>query len=276
MIDTTGKPVELQDLSQDRLKLLLTSVSETRKRKYKRRNEKKYGSLNKGFTEEELNKLFKFCYNPKAYLCFFLMANLGLRVGEVVRIKLSDISFSKNKIRIETEKSNTIDFLHLHDKVRIPLRSWVRKFQKEIEENEEFIFFSRLPNRKHISKHWLPREFRKVCKIAKLDDVYGIADDINNPTRKNRPERKLYRLTTHSLRHYFITKVYSSCKDPLKTQKLARHGEFKSTQTYIHLNQDDLDKTITNVFGSSINSVGAEDMKEFMTFFKLWKGMKNG
>ena len=204
------------------------------------------------------------------------MANLGLRVGEVVRIKSSDINWGKNKIRIETEKANTIDFMHLHDKVRIPLRCWVRKYPKEIEENEGFIFFSDLKNRKHISKHWLPRIFRETCAIAKLDDIYGIADDINNPTRKDRPERKLYRLTTHSLRHYFITKVYGSCKDPLKTQKLARHCEFKSTQTYIHLNQDDLDNTITNVFGNSLNSIGAEDMKEFMTFFKLWRNMKDG
>lgn len=33
LVDTTGKPLELQSLSQDRLKLLLTAISNTRKEK---------------------------------------------------------------------------------------------------------------------------------------------------------------------------------------------------------------------------------------------------
>ena len=276
MIDTSGNPISLEDLGQDKLKKLYTAVSNTRKKKYQRNRNTKYGNLNKGFTEEELTKFFKFCSNPKAYTCFFLMAHLGLRVGEVVGIRLSDINFKKGSIRIETEKINTIDYMNLHEKVRILLRSWVRKYPENITQNDGYLFFSEMPNRKHISKHWLPRFFREVCKLAGLDDVYGIADDFNNPTREGKPERKLYRLTTHSLRHYFITKVYLSCKDPLKTQKLARHSEFKSTQTYIHLNQDELDTTIQKVFGDNISPKGKGDVKEFMTFFKMWKEMKNG
>lgn len=58
----------LEDLSQDRLKKLISAVSETRKRKYSRRKERKYGNLNKGFTDEELKKFFSFCDNPKAFL----------------------------------------------------------------------------------------------------------------------------------------------------------------------------------------------------------------
>jgi len=276
LIDTSGNQINLEDLGQDRLKKLLTAVSETRKKKYQRRKGTKYGNLNKGFTDEELAKFFKFCSHPKAYACFFLMANLGLRVGEVVRIRVSDISFKKGTIRIETEKANTIDYMHMHEQVRILLRSLVRKFQKEIDEHDGYLFFSDVKGRKHISKHWLPRIFREVCKVAKLDDVYGIADDLNNPTREGKPERKLYRLTTHSLRHYFITKIYTSCKDPLKTQKLARHCEFKSTQTYIHLNQDQLDTTIQKVFGNTIKSESKDDVKEMLTFFKFYKEMKSG
>jgi len=98
LADEKGSPLNLEDLSQDRLKKLVTLVSETRKSKYKRNRKKKYGTLNKGFTDEELTKFFSFCNNPKAYLAFFLMANLGLRVGEVVEIKLADLDFNKNKI----------------------------------------------------------------------------------------------------------------------------------------------------------------------------------
>ncbi|MFH1237913.1 MAG: hypothetical protein ABIH79_02115 [archaeon] len=66
LTDTSGNPIELQSLSQDKLKKLITAVSETRKRKYQRRKGTKYRNLNKGFTDEELNKFFKFCSHPKA------------------------------------------------------------------------------------------------------------------------------------------------------------------------------------------------------------------
>ncbi|MDH3353418.1 MAG: hypothetical protein OEL87_03145, partial [Nanoarchaeota archaeon] len=137
-----------------------------------------------------------------------------------------------------------------------------------------FILYSDKNNRANISPAWLRKEFRQVAKNAKLDEVYGIAEDINNPLSHILGERKLYRLTTHSLRHYFITKVYGDCKDPLKTQKLARHGEFKSTQNYIHLNQNELDKTLSNIFGIE-PSAGKEEVSEFVNFYKTWRAMKN-
>jgi len=74
---------ELYKLSQDKLKDIIKTVSNVQKTKYKRRSYKKYGSLNKGFTEAELKKFFMVCKNEKAKLAFYLMAYLGLRVGEV-------------------------------------------------------------------------------------------------------------------------------------------------------------------------------------------------
>jgi len=53
LLDTEGREITLEDLSQDKLKKLLTAVSETRKKKYQRRKGTKYGNLNKGFTVEE-------------------------------------------------------------------------------------------------------------------------------------------------------------------------------------------------------------------------------
>ena len=50
MIDTKGNQISLEDLTQDKLKKLVTAVSETRKKKYKRKRGKKYRGLNKGFT----------------------------------------------------------------------------------------------------------------------------------------------------------------------------------------------------------------------------------
>ena len=46
----------------------------------------KYGSLNKGFTEQELVRFFNVIDNEKFRLLFSYQSQLGLRIGEAVRI----------------------------------------------------------------------------------------------------------------------------------------------------------------------------------------------
>lgn len=262
----------LWNLSQDKLKEIIKTVSKVRETKYKRRRIKKYGNLNKGFTDEELKRFFKFCENDKARLTFQLMAYLGLRVGEAVMIKLSDLDFNKNKVRIETEKANTIDYLYMHEKVRILLKDWVRMHENQIKECDNYLFFSNDTARKHISKDWLRKEFRITREKAGLSDSYGVAEDINNPNKWKIGERKLYRLSTHSLRHYFISKVYSDCKDPIKTQKLARHLDFKSTQNYIHIKQEEVDNALKEVFEQEKVPIDKSDLLALVELAKMLKG----
>ncbi len=70
-------PANLEDLPQDKIKDLIKRLSTIRKRKYIRCKERRYGNLNKGFTEGELQQFFKCCKNPRAYLAFKIMALLG-------------------------------------------------------------------------------------------------------------------------------------------------------------------------------------------------------
>ena len=114
---TKNNYVSFDDLSQDKIKELIKRLSLIRKRKYTRCKERRYGNLNKGFTEGELQQFFKCCKNIRAYISFKIMALLGLRISECVNIKILDLDFQKNKIRINTEKAGTIDYLYLHNEV---------------------------------------------------------------------------------------------------------------------------------------------------------------
>jgi len=204
------------------------------------------------------------------------MANLGLRVGEVVEIKVDEIDLVKNKIRVHTEKAHTGDFLYLHSSVRKLLYLWIENFQDEIMDHEGYVLFSenKSVKRQNISSNWLRKYFREICYIANLNEFYGYADDSGN--NREMENRKLYRLTTHSLRHYYITHIYNGCKNPLHTQKLARHRSFKSTQVYIHSSPEELEQTMKTVFeGESVN-VNEIELEEFMKFYRMWKEMKCG
>jgi hypothetical protein len=56
--------------------------------------------------------------------------------------------------------------------------------------------------------------------------------------------------------------------------KLSRHRDFKSTRTYIHISQDEVDKVLQDVFENEKMSVDKSDMNELITLVKLWKESK--
>jgi integrase/recombinase XerD len=57
----------------------------------------------------------------------FLMATVGLRVGEVANLKIEDIDWRKGSIRIESTKSRCIDYLPLASKAGEALTAYLKK-----------------------------------------------------------------------------------------------------------------------------------------------------
>ncbi|MBI4447548.1 tyrosine-type recombinase/integrase [Candidatus Woesearchaeota archaeon] len=261
------KLVSLEDLSKNKLVKLITRLSAIRKKKYKRRKQAKYGSLNRGFTDAELKRFMGVIRNEKAWMCFNLMANLGLRVGEVVILKWEDIDFQNKRVRVHTEKAQTIDFLPMTERVQKLLRLWVQKSPPEAN-REDYLF--RGQRLEHASPNWLRREFRDACKLADLNETYGDSEE----TMIER-KRSLYRLTTHSLRHYFITRVYNKTKNPIHSQRLARHKDFGSTQVYIHCTDADLTESMAEAFREEGANLNKEDTEDLVDFFKMWKAMRD-
>jgi len=255
-------------LSKHQLEVLITLLSAIKKHKYIRSKLTKYGSINKGFTETELELFLNTCKAKKAKLAFKLMAFLGLRIGEVVTIKLTDIDFNKHVMRVHTEKANTLDEIYLHEKVRDDLYDWINIHRNQIIQQNNFILYSETHGRINISPHWLRNEFREVINKCGLNDVYGESEE-RYSKRKN---RNLHRLTSHSLRHFFISKVYNNTKNPIHTQKLARHLDFKSTQVYIHANKEELTGSMKSTFEDT--KVDMTEFKRFAETFKAWKETK--
>jgi integrase len=199
------------------------------------------------------------------------MANLGLRIGEVVKIKLEDIDIPKRKLLLLTEKARTRDSLYLHDDVADKLTNWINLHYELIQQHDCHILFSvnQSGDRSHVSPNWLRNEFRTAIILAGLNEWYGKTDESDS----SRKARRLHRLTTHSLRHYFITKVYKATKDPVIASKLARHTDLKSTQVYIHSAQQDLDVSMSSVFEKSYveQQKEKEDLKKLM---EIWRAIR--
>jgi site-specific recombinase XerC len=55
-------------------------------------------------------------------------------------------------------------------------------------------------------------------------------------------EEAVGKITPHSFRHYFVTRVLQSSGNLKLAQELARHVNIAVTQRYAHLSDDELDR----------------------------------
>ena len=90
-------------LSKWRVEELQKLVSEHYTKKWRKRRFTKYGAINKGFTQSELNLFLDAVKEPRFRLLFSYQAYLGLRIGEACKPNMRDFvtiaTFSKGDIR---------------------------------------------------------------------------------------------------------------------------------------------------------------------------------
>jgi len=204
--------------------------------------------LCRNFTDEELYRFFEVIDDDKCRMCFQFMAFMGLRIGEAVRVNAGNINWKNRRFLIENIKARRVNHMFLHDLILDLLVTYMNKYRAKIRKYNGHLIFSenRAVNREYISDDYMRKCFRWYCEDAGLDDIYAKIPSVGQQVGKT---RRLHRLTTHSLRHWFITKIWRMSKDPVLTQKLARHQNFQITENYINLDREDEIQTLQKLFG---------------------------
>ncbi len=208
--------------------------------RFKRPRIAKYGTLNKGFEEQELRVFLAHIDNEKHRLLFEFMANLGLRVGEAVRVNIKDIKPESRELIVYTEKARQPDSLRIPLPLFKETLDFIHAHTQEIEQHEGYIFFKDFKYSKHGCNHldlnYVRNIFREYITDAGLDETYDVSEE-----RNSRTPRRLHRLTTHSLRHYAITRFARSTNgNVVLTAHFARHRNPSTTNTYIALDKKEL------------------------------------
>lgn len=159
------------------------------------------------FSEEEMQALRLYMIEQEASfqdrMIVELLYQTGIRRAELCDLKLSDINFSKNEIRVRG-KGNKMRIIPLSIKLVADLRNFV----KERKGFGEFFFIAK--NGGRISEH-------RVYSIVKLY-LRGIS------VKK--------KCSPHMLRHSFATHVLDNGGEISKVQKILGHVSLASTQVY--------------------------------------------
>lgn len=181
----------------------------------------------KYLTEVEYQAFLNAINSEYLYTLFFLMGNLGLRVGEAIRLRVCDINFEKKYMTIPTLKQEggkgmakgsikqgelpkTYIDIPIGDEVAKVLRTYL---EKQTYKGQEWLF---LYNGSHLPRWLAQRKFKKYAKKAGLDKV----------------------LSVHSLRHYKGVSSYKFFKDIRAVQLLLRHRNINSTYVYTSMDLD--------------------------------------
>lgn len=201
----------------------------------------KYGTINKGFTELELEAFLRAIDSPKYRLLFSYQAYLGLRIGEVVKVNVKDIN-SNRELTIFTEKARVLNTLIIPIPLYEQTKDYILSHRQEIDEAQGYLFYTdKIGHSKreiaYLEQNYVRKIFRGYVRSANLDEVYAESDE----SVQGRSKRQLHRLTTHSLRHFAVTTFSKKTNGNLiLTSKFARHLNPSTTLNYIHSDKSEL------------------------------------
>lgn len=245
---------QLPSLGKGRIEELRKTINAYYLSRFNRKRHKpRYGTINKGFTEQQLTAFLRAIDNPKMKLLFNYQAQLGLRVGEVCKLNVKDINLETRELIIKTEKSGQLDSLIIPLPLFRDTLEFIKSSSKPIEGCEGYIFYreAKFSSRKesYLEPNYVRNKFREYLEVAGLgDEVYAVSEE-----RGERRTRRLHRLTTHSLRHYSITRfARNSNGNLILTSKFARHTSYSSTNTYINVDRKEIYNIIDNIAVSEV------------------------
>ena len=164
---------------------------------------KKKSLLPKVISKNEIAKLFTQVENPKHLLMLKLCYGMGLRVSEIVNLKIKNIDSKRMLVHIEAAKGKTDRYVTLPTSILEDLRSYFKKYKPEI-----YLFEGQYGGQYAIRS--VQAVFKNAMEKAKINKSVGI----------------------HGLRHSYATHLLESGTDMYFIQKLLGHKDVKTTEIY--------------------------------------------
>ncbi|PIE50570.1 MAG: integrase [Flavobacteriales bacterium] len=167
---------------------------------------KKPLQLPKMLTKKEVIKLLKVTQNPKHLLILQLCYGMGLRVSEIVNLKVEHIDSENMRVLIKAAKGKKDRYTNLPLSVLEPMRIYYKKFRPK-----KWLFEGQYGGQYSVRS--VQNVFKNAMKKANIQKTIGI----------------------HGLRHSYATHLIESGADIRFIKELLGHNSIKTTQIYTHI-----------------------------------------
>lgn len=160
---------------------------------------------------EEFQKMINVIENTKHKTIVCLMYSAGLRVSEVVNLKIKDVDGNNKKINIRNSKGKIDRIVMLDESILNLMR-----------------------------KYWEAYKTKIYLFEGAKGDIYSaksIQSIVKNASNKIGLQKKI---SSHSLRHSCFTQLIKNGTDLRTVQKIAGHKNINTTANYIKIIDDDV------------------------------------
>ena len=157
-------------------------------------------------TKEEVIQLLNQIKNKKHLLLTKLLFSSGMRVSEIVNLKVKDLEFNQSYGWVRQGKGNKDRMFIIAENLKQDLIDWIKNNNLVY---SDYIFSG---HNKHLSVQSVQQIIKKAAKQAKI--------------KKN--------VHPHTLRHSFATQLLENGYQPQDIQPLLGHSHLETTLTYLH------------------------------------------
>lgn len=196
-------------------------------------------------SQEDVLEIFLKIENQKHKTIMMLVYSAGLRVGEVVRLKIEDIDGKRKMIHLLNAKGDKDRYTMLSDVILNQLRDYYSRrdgFPKEYKPHD-YLFEGQEGRKReasygHIAERSVQQVFQDAVKRTEI--------------------RK--KVSVHSLRHSFATHLLESGTDLRYIQEDLGHASSKTTEIYTHVSKKSIAKIVSPLDSAMMKA--AERVKE--------------
>ena len=169
--------------------------------------------LNNGFkyTLEGKEKVFR--PNTQIALILSLQANIGLRIGDILSLKLS--SFKGNKLQITEDKTDKLQYREINPAITNMVMEYA--LENNIKKSDDLF---------NITPRAVQKQLKIICDYLDLENI-----------------------STHSFRKMYATIQYEANNNNIELVKeLLNHSSIATTQRYIRVSQKEINKASKSYF----------------------------
>src|SRR5215471_4970393 len=165
--------------------------------------------LPKQLSQDQVRALFAQIRHPMDHALYLLILRCGLRVSEVARLRLSDIDWAQQSVRIDQSKGRKDRIVYASPDVLAALRACLPARPAEVPSG--FVFWNQKRPHRPLSPKGIQKKMERYAKAA------GI------------------KASCHSLRHTFASNLLEEGAEVISIKELLGHASMESSERYAKL-----------------------------------------
>lgn len=174
---------------------------------------KEPSKLPKVLSTSDIKKLLNATTNLKHKLILKIAYGMGLRVSEIINLKITDIDSKRMQVLIERSKGKKDRYTNLPTSLLVDLRAYYREYRPE-----KYLFEGIYGEQYSIRS--AQEVFKSALKKAGIKKPVGI----------------------HALRHSYATHALENGTDIYFIKELLGHNQIKTTEKYLHVSNRNIAK----------------------------------